>query len=60
MLTTILALTEIIAEVFSIPENEYAKDLIELVGEREISVKDYKGNISNQIERYMLLKVIKQ
>lgn len=29
-------------------------------GEREISVKDYKGNISNQIERYMLLKVIKQ
>lgn len=26
--------TEIIAEVFSIPENEYAKDLIELVGEK--------------------------
>lgn len=60
MLTNILALTEIIAVVFSIPENEYAKDLIKLVGEREISVKDYKGNISNQIERYMLLKVIKQ
>ena len=29
-------------------------------GEREISVKDYKGNESKKTERYMVLKVIKQ
>lgn len=33
-MTTLLALTEIIAEFFSILENEYARDLIKLVGEK--------------------------